>query len=840
MATDTVPSAPAPSAATTAPNPAWAVAWGGGMLILLALWLRAKFEDLSFSLIGASVVLGVAAAALAVWQLVRAVKQPANAELNAKLRREAAIISLSGGVAMIFLAVALGVALGLAGFGEYVGLALLGIIALAAGRSLSSTGPTDLTALWTQVRAQLGVVKFALVVLGGGSVITFLVLSFGVKPAGTWHPEYFALMIGGFFCLGAAFWLQLQSVSGEMELVRLRLFVLVVGGVLGFIITVMILWRMFLWRNEVFLGGLDVWLGDGFWRFWLCAYALMAGLALMFGSLFLARADVHTSITLRRWLYGYNTVFGGVLLLQVLILANVFFYILVPYTINWSRTSFSTLSPRSKSVLANLKQPTTVYVLLGEGHPAMSDLKILMENCRIENNRLKVNYVSPDLEPKKYLDLAGRYKEIQPERSAFGLQPKRGVLLVYGDIPDDPALPVPPHTFVPDNKIYEETPGMRGKGRAAKVFKAEPEILKELHHLSAGKQTRKLYFLQGNGELDINNQEAGDRTTYHEPLSVGGCFKLVERLKKDNFEVQGLKFEARIKKEENIFFVPEVGPDKKKDVPEDAYAVVLAGPSEPMPKETLDAIERYVDKGGRLLVFFETIFDEKYTRMRISGFEEFLRKYGVDVRPEYAIMLPVANGPTRDLRDSVVFTPPRPETLLAKQFKNAIFTTARIIKTLPPAGPYKADVLFQLDPAKRFAYWSESDSKAIANIDAYYRDLQRNQDKLEEKIMKEPLPVAVTVTQGMGELAKPRMVIFGDADFILNDERILRVTYDIVASSLEWMADKGGYVGPAPREQASYNVPIDVDGTRLFVYPGLLMLLVIAGMGTGLWLVRRR
>src|SRR5262249_44480718 len=163
------------------------------------------------------------------------------------------------------------------------------------------------------------------------------------------------------------------------------------------------------------------------------------------------------------------------------------------------------------------------------------------ENCRIENNRLKVIYISPDLEPKKYLELANRYKEIQPERSVFGLQAKRGVLLVYGDIPDDPAdAKQPPHTFVSADKIYEETPGMRGKGRSAKVFKAEPEILKELHYLSAGKQKRKLYFLQGNGELDINNQEAGDRATYNEPLSSSGVAKLVERLRKDEFEVQGL------------------------------------------------------------------------------------------------------------------------------------------------------------------------------------------------------------------------------------------------------------------------------------------------------------
>ena len=54
------------------------------------------------------------------------------------------------------------------------------------------------------------------------------------------------------------------------------------------------------------------------------------------------------------------------------------------------------------------------------------------------------------------------------------------------------------------------------------------------------------------------------------------------------------------------------------------------------------------------------------------------------------------------------------------------------------------------------------------------------------------------------------------------------------------MAEKEGFIGPRPRETPSYNVPVMVDRTRLFVYPGLLMMLTIVGLGAGLWLVRRR
>lgn len=840
MATEMASSTTPAPAAAAAPQPAWGIAWGGGLLVLLSMWLRAKFPDLSVVLIGATGLLGAGALALALWQLVRTLRQEPNAPAEVKSRREAGVVCLVAGAAMLVLSVALGVTLRLGGFGEFVGLGLFALTALFSGKALLSAGPADATALWTKVRASLGMIKAALAVGGAGMLIALASLAWGIKPDGTWWPEYLALLFGGLTFLFTAFWLQLQTATGEIPLMKLRVCILVVGGVAGLLVTLMILARMYVWRNEVFIGGLEVWLGDGFWRFWLCAYVLLAGLALMFGSLLLAHSDIHENVVLRRSLYGYNTVFNGLLLLATLILANIFFYILIPYTINWSRTSFSTLAASSKSVLAKLKEPTTIYVLMGEGHPAMSDLRALMDNCRIENNRLKVIYLSPDLEPRKYLDLAARFKEIQPDRADFrGLIPKRGVLLVYGEIPDDAKKPVPPYAFVADNKIFEDTGGPHAKGRSVRVFKAEGEILKELHHLSAGKQKRKLYFLQGNGELDINNNEPGDRTTYHDPLSIGGCAKLVALLKKDEYDVQGLAFDSLIKAE-NVVIPAPTGPEKRKDVPDDAYALVIPGASEPMSKETLDALERYVDRGGRLLVFFETIFDAKYTKMRLSGLEDFLRKYGVDVRPEFAIMLPTRTSGTREIRDIVALPPTKPETELAKRVEPSIFFTARVIKTLPPAGPYKAEPLLQLDSKRGYLYWAETDPRAIGFTDAYTSALQRNLNALQEKFLREPLPVAVTVTQGAGELAKPRMVVFGDADNILNDDRQLRLSYDLVASSLEWMSEKGGYIGPRPREQSSYTIPLAVDDMRLFVYPGLLMLLAIAGLGTALWLVRRK
>src|SRR4029077_20247135 len=146
------------------------------------------------------------------------------------------------------------------------------------------------------------------------------------------------------------------------------------------------------------------------------------------------------------------------------------------------------------------------------------------------------------------------------------------------------------------------------------------------------------------------------------------------RFKKDEFEVKGFRFTPRLKKEENFEYAQEAGADKRKEIPGGAFAVVIAGASEAYGKDELDALERYLDRGGRLLAFFDTVFDEKYTRLQSSGLEDFLKKDGVDVRMEYAIMPAM-----RDWRSTLVSAPPRPATTLARHFARRwlVFAAAR-------------------------------------------------------------------------------------------------------------------------------------------------------------------
>jgi hypothetical protein len=830
------PSEPAPCPSTLA----WGILWGGAMLIIFALWLRAKFEDLSFAVIGIAGLLGALGVLFAAWMLITCVRGKNTTETVANQRNLAGLLCLTGGGIMLMLAVVLWYFLRLAGFGEYVGLALFGLVALVTGRNLLRTEPASTDALWENFRANLGTAKLALFVLGAVQLLAFAALVFWRRVDTAWFPELAALLFGGFFYVFAAFWLALRSLR-EIPLATCRTFALFVGGVTGLIITLMILARTFLWRDQVFLGGLDTWLGEGAWRLWLCAYVLLLGLGLMFGSLLLARADVRENPFLRRTLYGYSTILNGLLILAILIVFNILFYILVPYTFSWSATSFSALSPSSKNLLAALPKETNVFVLMSERQESYTDLKNLLDNAAAYSSKLNVKYISPDRNVQDYESLANRFKIIQPEKMPlFRSEPSRGVLIVYGDVPADLNAPLPPYAFVPSNKILDiqQDPHGGPRGKINKVFKAEAEIMRELNFLSQGKQKRKLYVLQGNEELDINNQETLPRTLYNQPLSQYGMGKLVDRFKKDEYEVQGLTFSERLRKEqENVIPAPEI--DKKKSIPEDAYAVLIPGPSEPLPSQALDALERYVDRGGRLLVFLDLVFDQRYTALKTTLLEDFLKKYAVEVKNDFVIHV----SSPQDYRIALASTPAKADTVLAKQFAGEFFffRGARVVRPSATPGRYKASALLQLDDRK-LDFFTETEPYAVGDPGRYIKDMNADRN-LRTRILFEPLPVAVTVTEGTGDTAKPRLAVFGDADFLSNFE-MSRANgdryYDLVAGTLEWMAEKQGFIGPRPRETPMYNVPVAVDRTRLFLYPGLLMMLGIVGLGAGLWLVRRR
>ena len=175
-----------------------------------------------------------------------------------------------------------------------------------------------------------------MLVVGLILALTAIVLILVQKLGADWFPELAGLLLFGVLGVFGGGWLLLSQAS-DLTTAKMRIFVLVVGGVAGLILALAAATRAFLWRDEIF-GGMRAWQGDRGWHLWLCAYVELIGLGLMFASLLLARTDIRSSALLRRVLYGYNAVLTGLLLLATLVVLNIVLFALFPFSVEWSKS----------------------------------------------------------------------------------------------------------------------------------------------------------------------------------------------------------------------------------------------------------------------------------------------------------------------------------------------------------------------------------------------------------------------------------------------------------------------------------------------------------------------
>jgi hypothetical protein len=178
---------------------------------------------------------------------------------------------------------------------------------------------------------------------------------------------------------------------------------------------------------EIFMGGPKAWRSNG-WAVGRCVGALIGGLVLMFVGLQLARSVQRTSMSMRRWLYGYNAILSGLLLLFILILIN-----LLPYTgvkpfsyameaSDWTAAQMYTIQPATKNLLAELKEPFKVYVLIPSGSLLSRDIDTLMNSCRGVNPLFSWEQLSRDRNRNEVERLVQKYQLPEP----------LGLLAVYG------------------------------------------------------------------------------------------------------------------------------------------------------------------------------------------------------------------------------------------------------------------------------------------------------------------------------------------------------------------------------------------------------------------------
>jgi hypothetical protein len=434
---------------------------------------------------------------------------------------------------------------------------------------------------------------------------------------------------------------------------------------------------------------------------------------------------------------------------------------------------------------------------------------------------LNLKFVSPVTNKRELAQLQEKYSRIGRDpsnRDAYGL------LLTVGE--DEKR-----HSFIPLKDLFEVDP----KTGDLKGFSGESKVMRELRFLADNEQKPVIYFTQANGELSIGG------TPGAEMLSSSPTANLLKAsLERNYLDVRPLSF-----------------PIKDPAVPNDASVVIVAEPQTPLSPASAEAIRKYMTlRKGKLIVLAGAAPGPNDRGMAKTGLESLLTEFNVrlgdkflytnaEETPEYRIALAIFNP---SLQNPIAQT-------FSKQIRGAlIFQNPREVAPISNGNPqYQASPLIFSAPGKYT--WLEEDRVSPNDIDRVLTDLSKNAALQARKLMTErPRSLAVVVSEstppasphGGPSEGTGRLLVIGNSS-LFTDQVVQRARsvplLDIIGVSIDWLRDRP----PLSTEVESKKYkeymppePASVNRTRLEYLPLGLSLLLVTGVGAGVWVVRRK
>ena len=244
---------------------------------------------------------------------------------------------------------------------------------------------------------------------------------------------------------------------------------------------------------------------------------------------------------------------------------------------------------------------------------------------------------------------------------------------------------------------------------------------------------------------------------------------------------------------------------------------MFAAPARNLLQAELDALDRFLSAGGRMLVLLEP--DEE------SNLTGLLERWGFGLPPEIVV----------DRQSSPLLDEARPVSLLVNQFDSRHPVTAKLSERtmvlMPTTRPVLAarkpapqDQLSELLFSSRRA-WGESDvAAALAD-----RAIRPDPD---EPVGRE-LPLAAAGRYPRGEGTEARIVVIGDRDFASNRWLGSLYNLDLAMNALLWLAEEEQRVAIRPKAWTPDTHPLPLETTLGYFYslafalPDILLLLGI-------------
>ena len=454
-----------------------------------------------------------------------------------------------------------------------------------------------------------------------------------------------------------------------------------------------------------------------------------------------------------------------------------------------SASQYYTLSPKTIDVLKKLDSPVTIYTFMDERNVAQSEQvsNLLKEYQQAAGKNIVLEKIDPLYDSARAADLQ---KKLHFDGN------DHLVILQYKEKDHSPR-------FVKQEDLFDINP-MTGQIGA---FKGEQQLTATIVSLIEGKVS-KVYFTQGHGEHPIDDI-----------TSTTGYGFVGQSLKNENVDTATLNLA------------------QKGEVPSDADAVVIAGPSISFSPIEVDALDKYLSANGKLLVLLDPYV--------VSGLDDLLKKYGLKYEDDMVLFrAPTETGEEITVPLAAIiqggFSADQPITAkFAQANLQLLIQNARSVTLLPDEKGQpnpKVQFLLQTDPTAWG--WISKDGTAPADP----KQLTYN------KISDIAGPVTVAAAYDGGMITDPTTkasapgtrVVVGSSRFLENDLKE-SVGANFFTNSLDWLVKKNAILDIAPKKPQEYGVSLSpmqfrtVFWCSVIIIPGLALL---AGILT--WFSRRK
>jgi ABC-type uncharacterized transport system involved in gliding motility auxiliary subunit len=332
---------------------------------------------------------------------------------------------------------------------------------------------------------------------------------------------------------------------------------------------------------------------------------------------------------------------------------------------------------------------------------------------------------------------------------------------------------------------------------------SEQDLTNAIIKVLTGEESR-IYFVQGHGERDTASSERG------------GYNGISAALGRENYAVERLVLA------------------QEGDVPEDAAAVVIAGPKTDYFPQEIDRLRSYLDRGGKLLVLLDP--PEK-SGQPFPNLEQLLAEWAIQVGNDVVVDVSgMGQLIGTDAATPVAATYPWHPITERFSYITA-FPLARSVTPVEGGVESRyAQTFVETSPRS----WAETDIEQLMQSGKVELEEARGDRRGPVSIaaaVSAPVtePAVTTASQeeggdaGDGKTPETRLVVFGDSDFAANFALNIQGNSDLFLNTVGWLVQQENLIAIRPRMPDDRRITLTADQQRriawlaLVVIPGLVM-----------------